>query len=163
MSCKSMETELRPPAPGGAATIPGGVYDGPDEGVRMRLAPVGSLVLVVTAGLAGCQGKKGEGGAGPPGPGPGPVTAPSCVAAPGGGTPMPSVPTLLLPLVDRFHEAWVGSPAVADLDRDGKMEIVLPREQRLLVFASDGALRWSASVGGRIWSSPVTADFVGDN
>ena len=147
----------------------------------MRRAPSGDqreivgLLLLLLAGS--CQGKQpgagadggpagGSGGGGPGGSGgggPAPVpAAPSCTPAPGGGSPVASAPTLLIPLIDRFHEAWLGSPSVADLDLDGKNEVVLPREQRLLVFNTDGTVRWSATVPGRIWSSAVVADFVGD-
>jgi hypothetical protein len=67
-------------------------------------------------------------------------------------------------LADRWHEAWLGSPAVADLDGDGVHEIVVPRGGRLVVWGPDGAIRWTADAagGGRIWASPVIGDFTGD-
>jgi hypothetical protein len=110
-----------------------------------------------TGGQPGAGGQPGSGGQ----PG-GEPPAPSCNAAPAGGSARPAAPTLLFALADRFHEGWLGSPSVVDLDGDGKREIVLTRDQRVLVFGSDGKLRWSASVGGRIWSSAVTGDFAGD-
>src|SRR5687767_8279162 len=93
---------------------------------------------------------------------PRPLPAPSCEAAPGGGTAVSRAPVLVTTLRDRWHESWLASPAVADLDRDGNREIVLARSGRILVFTPQGAMRWSADVSGRIWASPLVADFAGD-
>lgn len=73
-------------------------------------------------------------------------------------------PKLLATLKDRWQEAWLASPAVADLDRDGKQEIIVPREGLVIAWHADGAIAWSFDTkGGRIWASPVVADFVGDS
>jgi hypothetical protein len=78
------------------------------------------------------------------------------------GTAATQAPRLLLTLADRWHEAWLGSPAVADLDGDGKNEIVVARADRLVVWNADGSLKWTFDTGtGRIWASPVVADFGG--
>ena len=88
---------------------------------------------------------------------------PSCDPAPGGGSATVAAPQLLVKLADRWEEAWLGSPAVADLDGDGTQEIVVAREAKLVVWHPDGSLVWSSdATGGRIWSSPLVADFTGD-
>jgi hypothetical protein len=75
-----------------------------------------------------------------------------------------SAPRLLLTLKDRWEEAWLGSPAVADIDADGKPEIIVPRGKALVVWNSDGTLRWKFNdTDGRIWASPVVADFRDDS
>ena len=72
-------------------------------------------------------------------------------------------PELVLSLVDSFQEAWLGSPAIADLDGDGKNEIIVARGNRIVVWNADGKKRWSfvAESVGRIWASPVVADLTG--
>lgn len=92
------------------------------------------------------------------------LPTPSCAAASGGGARVAMAPTLALTLKDRYHESWLASPAVADLDGDGQREIILARAGKLLVYRADGALAWSFDVpgSGRIWSSPVVADLAGD-
>jgi hypothetical protein len=72
-------------------------------------------------------------------------------------------PEILLTLKDGRDEAWLGSPAVADLDGDGKSEIIAPRDEGLVVWNADGSVKWSFGTRvGRIWASPVVADFVND-
>jgi outer membrane protein assembly factor BamB len=70
-----------------------------------------------------------------------------------------AAPVLLLTLKDRYEEAWLGSAAVADLDGDGAMEIVVPRGEQLLVWSASGEVKVKfATNNGRIWASPVVAD-----
>jgi hypothetical protein len=72
-------------------------------------------------------------------------------------------PEILLTLKDRGDETWLSSPAVADLDGDGKNEIIVPRDERLVVWNADGSVKWSFNTpNGRIWSSPVIGDFRDD-
>jgi hypothetical protein len=72
-------------------------------------------------------------------------------------------PTLLISLKDRWEEAWLGSPAVVDLDGDGVREIVVPRDDQLLAWSPTGEVKFKfATKNGRIWASPVVADFTGD-
>jgi hypothetical protein len=97
----------------------------------------------------------GSGGGGVPIP-----DSPSCM--PAGGSAKVEEPTLLFKLADRYHEGWLASPAVADLDGDGKNEVLVPREDRLLCFGADGSLKWKFDYSGRVWSSPVVANFTGD-
>lgn len=96
--------------------------------------------------------------AGPPRDAPAPTTA-SCDV---GSAPSATVaaPELLATLADRYHESWLASPGVADLDADGTSEIVVARADRLLVWHLDGSVVWSVDVEGRIWSSPVIADLT---
>jgi hypothetical protein len=71
---------------------------------------------------------------------------------------------LLATLHDSWHEGWLGSPAVADLDGDGVMEILAPRGGLLLGWHLDGTVVLRLETGGgRIWSSPVVADLVGSS
>jgi hypothetical protein len=121
-------------------------------------------VAIVSIFLGACGGDGG---------GPGtlqdaslPLPSPACEAAAGGGSATVALPALTHTIADRWHEGWLGSPAVADLDEDGAPEIVLPRDEILYVWRLDGAGGatevWRASTGGRIWSSPVVADLRAD-
>ena len=92
-----------------------------------------------------------------------PLPAPSCAPATGGGATTVAAPTLVATLADRWHEGWLASPAVVDLDGDGTIEIVAPRDELLLVWHVSGAggtVAWQAETGGRIWASPVVADLL---
>ncbi len=97
----------------------------------------------------------------PPGTDPvDPLPAASCDED--GGSQLVSEPALLSTLFDRWHEAWLASPAVSDLDADGVSEIVVPRDDTLLVWQADGTVSWRAELPGRIWASPVVADLRPD-
>lgn len=114
-------------------------------------------IVFALIGVAACGGS-GLGDDGPPLP----LPAPSCTPAPG-GSDVVAAPALVYTLADRYQEAWLASPAVADLDGDGTMEIIAPRDELLLVWHTGGAtgsVVWRAQTGGRIWSSPVVADLV---
>ncbi len=123
------------------------------------MAVMRARLLLVMWVASGCGGSSG-GGPGTLGDASVPVPRPACEPAPGGGSASLGTPVLSATLFDRWHEAWLGSPAVADLDGDGTPEIVVPRDQRLLVWHADGQIVWSADTGGRIWSSPVVADLI---
>ena len=74
-----------------------------------------------------------------------------------------AAPVLLLTLKDRWEEAWLGSPAVADIDNDGKQEIIVPRANALVAWNADGSLRWKFNdTPGRIYASPIVANFRDD-
>jgi hypothetical protein len=84
-----------------------------------------------------------------------------CAPVAGGGSAVSAQPTLLRTLHDRWHEAWLGSPAVADLTGDGTREIIVPRDGKLIVWNAGGTIAWSQTAPqGRIWSSAVVADLV---
>jgi hypothetical protein len=74
-----------------------------------------------------------------------------------GGTTV-TAPRLTYSFKDSWHEGWLGSPSVVDLDGDGKREIIAPRHNLLIVWNADGSIAFKKDVGGRIWSSPVIAD-----
>jgi hypothetical protein len=122
------------------------------------------------SGLGGASGSIGKGGASGAAAAGSPATGGSSIANGGltgnagtSGTSPVSAPVLLRRLADRWEEAWLGSPAVADLDADGKREIIVPRDGALVVWNADGTLRWKFSdTPGRIWSSPVVANFRDD-
>src|SRR5690606_2366218 len=76
------------------------------------------------------------------------------------GSATVAAPVLVATLFDRWQEAWLGSPAVADLDEDGTNEILVARGDLLLGWHLDGEVVFRAAVEGRIWSSPVVADIV---
>ncbi|HEX7836938.1 MAG TPA: VCBS repeat-containing protein [Kofleriaceae bacterium] len=92
-----------------------------------------------------------------------PLPPPSCKKA-SAGSSMVAAPVLAYTLSDQFQEAFLGSPAVADLDGDGTNEVIVPREGRLVVWhvqpGGGSSVVWSATLSGRIWSSAVVADLV---
>lgn len=57
----------------------------------------------------------------------------------------------------------VSSPAVADTDGDGKMEIGFGGlDRNLYLLNADGSLRWYAHMADTIWSTPAFYDINGD-
>ena len=74
-----------------------------------------------------------------------------------------SVPAIKMSLAAAGESGWLGSPAVVDLDGDGKPEIVVTRNSDVVVFGADGTQKWTARAGGgRIWASAVIANLTGD-
>ncbi|XXT19742.1 VCBS repeat-containing protein [Sorangium sp. So ce429] len=132
--------------------------------------------------LAGCEGQLGNldgtpprgggsssssGGYRPPvGGGSKPLpAAASCAPAASGGSSEVAEPELFLQLSDDDESAWLGSPAVADLDGDGESEILVTHNGNVVAWGPDGEQRWrfdESQQNGRIWASPIVADFRGD-
>jgi hypothetical protein len=140
---------------------------------KQRLSRGSGVALLVGVLAYACGSEKsGEGGEGDPdgegGDSSGPIggdpvgdlPAASCEAE--GGSGEVSEPTLIATLFDRWHEGWLSSPAVADLDGDGENEIIVPRERVLLVWHLDGTIVQRHELPGRIWAPPVVADLRPD-
>lgn len=129
------------------------------------------LVLVCASGC-GESASAGDGGApardAPPRDAP-PRDAPPVEPPPASCTPGPSpqasvaAPQMIAELRDRWHEGWLASPIVADLDGDGSREIVGARSGMMLAWRLDGTILWRFEVGGRIWASPIVGDLDPDH
>lgn len=117
-------------------------------------------------------GITGIGGASSPKGTPIPTPPPSCKAL---AAPRPAVakPTLRATLAGSWDENWLASPALVDLDGDGKKDIVAPRHSVLYAYRSDGSLLWQTAWGSsasstpehgsvRMWPSAAVGDFDGD-
>jgi hypothetical protein len=120
-----------------------------------------------SGGAGGTGGARGVGAAGATGMGGAAPTvtlpAPVCQPAPGGGQGSSAAPILRRTLAGGGAEAWLGSPAIADLDGDGQREIVAARGSEVVVWSTDGKLRGSHRLpGSRIWAAPLVGNFVGD-
>jgi len=123
--------------------------------VRLLLTSREGAALLLAATIA-CGGD--DGGDGPPAPLPVPACAPAAT-----GSPDVAAPVLAYTLADRWHEGWLASPAVVDLDGDGGAELVVPRDELVVVWRIVGGApveAWRATTGGRIWASPVVADLL---
>ena len=116
------------------------------------------------AGAAGAPAGTGGGSAGAPPTGVGGGSGGTPGVGGAGGSTDVAAPELLLTLYDRWEEGWLGSPAIVDLESDGSTEIVVPRADKLYAFNPDGSIKWKLEgFPGRIWASPVVADFRGDS
>ncbi len=134
---------------------------------KTRLAACATLILgVVVTGA--CKGKASTAGSGATGSTTGAAAGvgggiqpppASCAPSMTPGPAMVAMPQLVGNLSDDWHEAWLAAPAVADLDGDGKKEIITARAGRLVAWHADGTKVWSADLDGRTWSSPIVGDF----
>jgi hypothetical protein len=97
-------------------------------------------------------------------------TSSVCAAAASGSSGPVQAPVLRQTLPGSWDENWLSSPAVADIDNDGKLEIIAARHSVLYVWNADGTLKWrtawsySASKspehgGSRMWASAVVGNF----
>ncbi len=121
------------------------------------------MTMFALIGGQGCRGNAGDKAADIPPGEPIEAPAPSCDAEID-ETAAAAEPKLVAELGDRWHEAWLGSPAVADLDEDGTMEILVPRDNLMLGWHLDGEIVFrTETAGGRIWASPVVADLLPDS
>ena len=109
----------------------------------------------------GCDG---PGAASDGGPRPDAYVLPPPATCTPGAEPQASVaaPAMIASLGDRWHEGWLGSPAVADLDGDGTREIIAARAGMLIAWHLDGEVVFRVEVDGRIWASPIVADLTAD-
>ena len=58
---------------------------------------------------------------------------------------------------------WYSSPAVTDLDNDGKMEVIGAAYTLFVLNGEDGTVQWSADPpGSRVWPGVVVADVDSD-
>jgi hypothetical protein len=57
---------------------------------------------------------------------------------------------------------WYSSPAVADINGDGKPEVLWGSYDLAAVSGTDGQLVWRASSSNRVWPGVVVADLTGD-
>ncbi len=121
----------------------------------MRLRKGWGFVCLTAVGCSsgGASGEDGDVAA--------PLPEASCAAD--GGTEEVQEPTLAFGFSDSWQEAWLGSPALVDLDDDGTLEIVAPRGETLKVWSADGTLlRVHDDFPGRVWASAVVADLRPD-
>ncbi len=126
----------------------------------MRTIPnLSVVVLGVSISLLACGESTKPGTPLPDAGGPIDPPAASCSAGPAGSETV-EAPQLLASIVDRWHEGWLASPSVADLDEDGTSEIILARSGRLSVWHADESEQWAVDVDGRIWASPVVGDLL---
>src|SRR5690606_19792029 len=102
------------------------------RGEARRLRPLSrALTALASVGFAvlACGGSNVTGTDGDM---PAPLPEAACDVD-GGGTEV-AEPTLTMEFSDSWQEAWLGSPAVVDLDDDGEMEIIAPRGATLKVW-----------------------------
>src|SRR5512139_70991 len=53
---------------------------------------------------------------------------------------------------------WYASPAVADLDKDGRPEVLWGGYTLMVVTGTNGMLKWHTTPTGRLWPGIVVAD-----
>ena len=58
---------------------------------------------------------------------------------------------------------WYSSPAVADLDGDGRPEVIWGAADVVTLDGTTGSLEWRASSSSRIWPGIAVADLNGDS
>jgi hypothetical protein len=75
------------------------------------------------------------------------AAASSCIAATSGSSGPVQAPVLSKTLPGSWDENWLASPSVADINGDGRMEIIAPRHSVLYVWKDDGTLLWKTAFG----------------
>ena len=58
---------------------------------------------------------------------------------------------------------WYASPAVADLDKDGRPEVLWGGYTLMVLTGTNGALKWHTTQTGRLWPGIVVADLDRNN
>lgn len=87
--------------------------------------------------------------------------APTPACSPQGGTAAVRAPVFVRN-VKTGETGWFGSPAVVDLDKDGKKEIVLTLYSTFVFDAAGKQLAKGTATQGRIYAPGVVADLDGD-
>src|SRR3989449_11735508 len=57
---------------------------------------------------------------------------------------------------------WYSSPAVADLDGDGRQDVIWGSYDVVALNGADGSLKWRAPSGNRVWPGIAVADLTGN-
>ncbi len=109
---------------------------------------------------SGGNGASSSGTGAPEDAGPTVPPAASCASA-GGGTTV-SAPVLAKKLTDEGGEGWLASPAIADLDGDGKNEVIAVRGSHVLAWRDGTRVFAFDTDQDRIWASPLVGNFTGD-
>lgn len=148
---------------------------GDDDGTNGGAGSAGSGGSQQQGGGTGGTSASGGSGGSTGGSSGGPVTPPPvvCNEASTGASGDVQAPTLRLTLPASWDENWFASPALADIDGDGNLDIVAARHSVLYAWKADGTVLWqtawahSASNspehgGSRMWASPVVGDFDAD-
>lgn len=111
-----------------------------------------------------------------PTPGEGGSSSPAivvCTPSQAGSSGPVTSPVLRMTLPGSWDENWLASPAVADIDGNGSLEIIAARHSVLYAWSHDGSLLWKTAFGHsassspehgvvRMWASPAVGDFDGD-
>ncbi|MBN1654262.1 MAG: VCBS repeat-containing protein [Deltaproteobacteria bacterium] len=118
-----------------------------------------SVIVVIVSGCGDDKNNDGEQGNHGPDPG-GSIDPPAASCDVAGDSQATATPELIATLFDRWHEAWLGSATVADINGDGVNEILVPRGSLMLGWHLDGTIVFRAETEGRIWSSPVVGDLL---
>lgn len=129
----------------------------------MRNPTVWRLVVGLgAAGLVAACSTEVAGHPIPPGAAPttpAPTTAP---ASPATAAPRPVAAPRLVRTIRTGQTGWFASPALVDLDHDGKLEIVAP-DYSTFVFSATGArLGAGTATKGRVYAPAAVGDFDGD-
>lgn len=94
---------------------------------------------------------------------PGEYTRPANAAEPAGAV---AAPTLKWAYGGCFaswcQTGWYASPAVADLDKDGQVEVIWGSYDLVVLNGSDGSLEWRGASSRRVWPGVAIADLTGD-
>ena len=156
----------------GVLLLVAGACGGDDESSGGNAGASGASGASGAGGTAGAGGGSGTGATG--GSAGGPVVPPPvvCDAASGASGPV-QAPTLRATLPASWDENWFASPALADLDGDGTLDIIAARHSVLYAWRADGTLLWQTAWASsasnspehgssRMWASPVVGDFDAD-